>query len=86
MKNKLTCNKAVKTPENKTKSHIVKACKNGVEKVIRFGQQGAKTSGKFKAGESKETTARRNAFKARHKKNIDKGIFSAAYWSDKVKW
>ena len=86
MKKDLKCNQPKATPTHKTKSHIVKACKAGEEKVIRFGQQGAKTSGKYKAGESKETTAKRNAFKARHKKNIDKGIFSAAWWSDKVKW
>ncbi len=29
---------------------------------------------------------RRNAFRARHAKNIKKGKMSAAYWAAKVKW
>ena len=55
-------------------------------KTIRFGQQGAKTAGKPKAGESEAMKAKRRSFKARHAKNIAKGKMSAAYWADKVKW
>jgi hypothetical protein len=55
-------------------------------KLIRFGQQGAKTSGAPKAGESEAMKAKRKAFKARHAKNIAKGKMSAAFWADKVKW
>lgn len=44
----LACNKPKKTPSHKTKSHVVKACENGKEKVIRFGQQGVKGSPKKK--------------------------------------
>jgi len=55
-------------------------------KLIRFGQQGAKTAGKPKPGESKATKQKRAAFKARHRKNIAKGIMFPAYWSDRVKW
>lgn len=38
----LMCNKPRKTPSHKTKSHVVKACKSGKERIIRFGQQGVK--------------------------------------------
>tara|TARA_A100001391_G_scaffold202514_1_gene192352 strand:- start:1006 stop:1272 length:267 start_codon:yes stop_codon:yes gene_type:complete len=82
-KSDLVCNKPKKTPGHKTKSHIVKACKDGKEKIIRFGQQGVSTAGKKTDAKSK---ARRKSFKARHAKNIAKGVFSAAYWANKVKW
>lgn len=81
----LACNKPKRTPNHKTKSHVVKACENGKEKTIRFGQQGVKGSPK-KKGESKAYAARRRSFKARHAKNIAKGKMSAAYWADKTKW
>jgi len=85
-KSKLKCNKPKRTPSHKTKSHIVKACEGGKEKIIRFGQQGVSTAGKPKSGEKKKKKARRKSFKARHAKNIKKGKMSAAYWADKVKW
>ena len=44
-KKKLACNKPKRTPNHKTKSHIVKACEGGKEKIIRFGQQGVSTAG-----------------------------------------
>ena len=84
-KSKMACNKPKRTPGHPTKSHVVKACANGKEKIIRFGQQGVKGSPK-KKGESKSYAARRKSFKARHAKNIAKGKMSAAYWADKVKW
>ena len=64
----------------------MKACFDGKEKIIHFGQQGAVTAGKPKAGESDKMKAKRKSFKARHAKNIAKGKSSAAYWSAKVKW
>jgi hypothetical protein len=67
------------------KSHIVKACEGGKEKIIRFGQLGVKGSPK-KEGESEEYANRRKRFKARHAENIKKGKMSAAYWSNKSKW
>jgi len=82
-KSKLKCNSPKKTSGHKTKSHIVKACSGGKEKIIRFGQQGVSTAGKKTDSKSK---ARRASFKARHAKNIKKGKMSAAYWADKVKW
>ena len=85
-KSKLKCNRPKRTPSHKTKSHIVKACEAGREKIIRFGQQGVSTVGKPKSGGSSKQKARRASFKARHGKNIKKGKMSAAYWADKVKW
>lgn len=77
-KSDMACNKPKRTPSHPKKSHVVKACADGKEKVIRFGQQGV-------TGD-KEPTARQKSFKARHAKNIAKGKMSAAYWADKVKW
>jgi len=88
----MACNKPKRTPGHPEKSHIVKACYDGKEKIIRFGEQGKKvgtvsgTAGKPKAGESDRMKAKRKSFKARHAKNIAKGPSSAAYWANKVKW
>ena len=79
-------NKPKRTPGHKTKSHVVVAKVGAQVKTIRFGQQGVKTAGKPKAGESARQKARRKSFKARHRKNISKGKMSAAYWADKVNW
>jgi len=85
-KSKMKCNSLKRTPSHPKKSHVVKACSGGKEKVIRFGEQGAKTAGKPKKGESAKMKAKRKSFKARHGKNIAKGKMSAAYWANKVKW
>ena len=79
-------NKPKRTPNHPTKSHVVVAKSSDQVKTIRFGEQGAKTAGKPKAGESDRMKAKRKSFKARHSKNIAKGKLSAAYWADKVKW
>ena len=79
-------NKPKRTPKHPTKSHVVLAKEGDTIKMIRFGEQGAKTAGKPKAGESDRMKAKRKSFKARHGKNIAKGKLSAAYWADKVKW
>ena len=55
-------------------------------KTIRFGEQGASTAGKPKAGESDKMKAKRKSFKSRHGRNIARGKMSAAYWANKVKW
>jgi len=83
-KSKMACNKPKRTPGHATKSHVVKACSGGQEKIIRFGQQGVSGAGKSPKSESEK--ARRKSFKARHARNISKGKMSAAYWADKVKW
>ena len=79
-------NKAKRTPSHATKSHVVVAKEGDKIKTIRFGQQGVKTAGKPKKGESKKQIARRKSFRARHGKNIAKGKMSAAYWANKEKW
>lgn len=79
-------NKPKRTPSHPTKSHVVVAKEGDKIKTIRFGEQGAKTAGKPKAGESDRMKKKRASFKARHGKNIAKGKMSAAYWADRVKW
>lgn len=79
-------NKARRTPQHPKKSHIVLAKEGDTTKLIRFGEQGASTAGKPKAGESDRMKKKRASFKARHRKNIAKGKLSAAYWANKVKW
>ena len=79
-------NKPKRTPSHPTKSHIVVAKEGDKIKTIRFGQQGAKTAGKPKAGESRRIKMKRKSFKARHRKNFAKGKMSAAFWANKVKW
>ena len=79
-------NKPKKTPSHPNKSHMVLAKEGDKVKLIRFGEQGAKTAGKPKAGESDKMKKKRASFKSRHAKNIKKGKMSAAYWADKVKW
>jgi hypothetical protein len=77
-KSAMKCNSPKTTPDHPTKSHVVKACEGGKEKIIRFGQQGVKGS--------PSGSARNKAFKARHAQNIKKGKMSAAWWSAKIKW
>ena len=87
-KSEMKCNSPKSQPVGDSltgKSHVVKACEGGKEKLIRFGQRGVKGSPK-KKGESKEYASRRNRFQTRHAKNIAKGKMSAAYWANKVKW
>jgi len=79
-------NKPKRTPSHPKKSHVVVAKEGDKIKTIQFGEQGAKTAGKPKSGESRKTTMKRKSFKARHGKNIKKGKMSAAYWANKVKW
>lgn len=79
-------NQAKRTPNHPTKSHVVVAKVGDKIKTIRFGEQGAKTAGKPKAGESERMKKKRASFKARHRRNIARGRLSAAYWANKVKW
>jgi len=79
-------NKPKRTPSHPKKSHVVVAKVGDKIKTIRFGEQGAKTAGKPKAGESEAMKKKRASFKSRHAKNIAKGKMSAAFWADKVKW
>jgi len=65
-------NKPKRTPNHPTKSHIVVAKEGDKIKTIRFGQQGAKTAGKPKAGESRATKMKRKSFKASIEKILQK--------------
>ena len=78
-------NKPKRTPKHPDKSHVVLAKEGETVKLIRFGQQGVSGSPPRK-NESDADKARRDAFKARHAKNIAKGKMSAAYWANKEKW
>jgi hypothetical protein len=78
-------NKPKRTPSHKTKSHVVMAKEGDTYKVIRFGQQGVSGSPR-KEGESAAYRKRREAFKARHAKNIAKGKLSGSWWSNRYKW
>ena len=79
-------NKPIRTPNHPSgKSHAVVIKDKGKDRLIRFGQQGAKTKPPRK-GETAADKAKRRSFKARHAKNIAKGKTSAAFWSSKVKW
>ncbi len=78
-------NKPKRTPSHAKKSHVVLAKEGDRVKLIRFGQQGAKTKPPRK-GESQTDKDKRASFKARHAKNIAKGKMSAAFWANKTKW
>ena len=77
-------NKPKRTPNHKTKSHVVVAKEGSKIKTIRYGQQGV--SGAGSSPKTAAQKARRKSFKARHAKNISKGKMSAAYWANKSKW
>lgn len=79
-------NQPKRTPNHPKKSHIVVAKQGDQVKTIRFGEQGAETAGKPKAGESERMKKKRASFKARHARNINKGKMSAAYWANRTKW
>ena len=84
-KDKMACNKPQRTPKHPTKSHVVKACKDGKEKIIRFGQQGVKGAGKNP--KTAKDKARKKSYYARHNAQDSKpSKMSARYWSHKVKW
>jgi len=66
-----------RTPSNPKKSHAVLIGSKDNPKLIRFGEQGAETN---------KYEKQRDMFKDRHRKNINKGETSAAYWANKTKW
>ena len=77
-------NKPKRTPNHKTKSHVVLANSGYKVMLIRFWLQGV--SGAGSNPKTPKEKARRKSFKARHKKNIDRGNMSAAFWANKTKW
>lgn len=84
-KKNMPCNKPKRTSGHKTKSHVVKACANGKEKIIRFGQQGVRGAGKNP--KTAKDKARKKSYYARHNaQDSNPSKLSARYWSHKVKW
>lgn len=80
-------NKPKRTPSHPTKWGMVLARdSNGNTKLIRFGDNNSTTAGKPKNNESARQKARRRSFKARHGRNIKKGVMSAAFWSNRMRW
>jgi hypothetical protein len=80
----MLCNDPKRTPDHKTKSHVVKACEGGKEKIIRFGQQGAYTvPGKPK---NEKEAKKKKSFHARHNCDTAKDKMTARYWACKEKW
>lgn len=78
-------NKPKRTPNHPTKSHVVVAKKGNETKLIRFGQQGVKGAGDNP--KSAKDKARKKSYYARHNaQDSNPDIFSARYWSHKVKW
>jgi hypothetical protein len=55
-------NKPKRTPNHPKKSHVVVAKEGDKVKTIRFGEQGASTAGKPKAGESDKMKKKRASF------------------------
>lgn len=78
-------NKPKRTPNHKTKSHVVVAKVGDKTKIIRFGQQGVRGAGSNPT--SAKQKARRKSYYARHNaQNPNPSKFSALYWSSKTKW
>ena len=78
-------NKPKRTPDHKTKSHMVLAQRGHELRLIRFGQQGVKGAGK--SPKTAKDKARKKSYYARHNAQDSKpDIMSARYWSHKVKW
>jgi hypothetical protein len=75
-KSKMASNKPRRTSGG-SKKFVVKACQDGKEKVIRFGDPDMKIR--------KSNPKARKSFRARHKCETAKDKMTARYWSCK-KW
>ncbi len=75
-KSKMACNKPRRTSGG-SKKFVVKACQDGKEKIIRFGDPDMKIR--------KSNPKARKSFRARHKCDTAKDKMTARYWSCK-KW
>lgn len=75
-KRSLRCNKPQKSWRS-GKKRVVKACKGGREKLVHYGATGY--------GHNYNTKARRS-FRARHRCDTAKDIFTARYWACKDLW
>jgi hypothetical protein len=75
-KKSMPCNKPRRTPSHPKKSHVVKACEGGKEKIIRFGDANMTIK--------KNIPARKKSYCARSAGIKGKGKMSANYWSRKA--
>ena len=78
-------NQPKRTPNHKTKSHVVVAKVGDKTKTNRFGQQGVKGAGGNP--KTKAEKMRKKSYYARHNaQDPNPSKFSARYWSHKTKW
>jgi hypothetical protein len=75
IKDRLKCNQPKRDKQGK-KTHVVKACQDGKEKLVRFGHE---------MPDRDSNPERRKSFRARHKCDEKKSKLSAGYWSCR-KW
>jgi len=75
-KKRMKCNSPRRSP-SKNKKFVVKACENGKEKIIHFGDPNMRIK--------KNNPARRKSFRARHSCDTKVSKMTAGYWSCK-KW
>jgi hypothetical protein len=74
LKKRLKCNQP-KYDNNGSKKFVVKACDDGKEKLVRFGDANMKIK--------KSNPERRKSFRARHKCDEPKDKLKAQYWACK---
>jgi hypothetical protein len=83
---RLKCNQPVKSASG-GKKFVVKACKQGDEKIVRFGDA---SMGHYKEGGSTgkghDDAGRRANFKSRHNCDEKRDKFKAGYWSCNWSW
>lgn len=76
IKDNMPCNKP-KREKKSGKKFVVKACDDGEEKIVRFGDANMEIK--------KDNPKRRKSFRARHNCDEKKDKMSAGYWSCR-KW
>jgi len=74
-KDKMACNKPRRDIQGGKKS-VVKACENGKEKIVRFGDANMEIK--------RDNPERRKNFRARHSCDEKKSKLTAGYWSCKA--
>jgi hypothetical protein len=74
-KDKMECNKPRRDVQGGKKS-VVKACENGQEKIVRFGDANMEIK--------RDDPERRRNFRARHNCDEKKSKLTAGYWSCKA--
>lgn len=83
---KLACN-SPKRDSQGGKKFVVRACKGGEERLVRFGDS---SMGHYKEGGSKGSghgdSGRRANFKSRHNCSEKKDKFTPGYWSCNWSW